>query len=98
MTRASARVNGLVYNTLFQNKAILKPKIVIVDEISNYIGLITGKEKTYLSCDSPYSNNSMVDGPHDVRTLELFNTMNPALYPNDFSHSQSKCPKYPYVT
>jgi len=23
---------------------------------------------------------------------------NPALYPNDFAHFQSKCPKYPYVT
>jgi len=93
MTRASARVNGLVYNTSFQNKAILKPKIVIVDEINNYIGLIPGKEKTYLSCDSPCSNNSMVDGPDDVHTPILFNTMNPALYPNDFAPSQSKCPK-----
>jgi len=47
----------------------LTPKNVIIDEINdNVLSLTSGKENTYLSCDSPYSDNQMVNRLDDVHT------------------------------
>jgi ATP-dependent DNA helicase PIF1 len=46
------------------------------------MSLIPGEEKTYLSCDSPLSSNSMVNRPDDVHTLEFLNTITAFGIPN----------------
>lgn len=44
--------------SFFQDKAILAPKNTIVDSINDYmLDLISGEEKTYFSCDSPWQVN-----------------------------------------
>jgi len=80
MTRAAARVAMIecIYPSLlmnmhdisfFQGRAILTPKNVIVEEINECVmSLIPGEEITYLSCDSPLANPSMVNRPDDVHT------------------------------
>ena len=55
--------------SFFQGRAILTPKNVIVEEINECVmSLIPGEEITYLSCDSPLANPSMVNRPDDVHT------------------------------
>jgi len=69
--------------TFFQDRAILTPKNIIVQEINDYVmSLIPGEEKTYLSCDSPLSSNSNVNRPDDVHTPEFLNTINASGIPN----------------
>jgi len=63
--------------SFFEHRAILTPKNVIIDEINDYVLSQTpNEEKTYLSCDSPYADNQMIDRPDDVQTLEFLNTVN----------------------
>ncbi|CAJ2637477.1 unnamed protein product [Trifolium pratense] len=69
--------------TYFQNRAILAPKNSIVDTINDYmLNLIHGEEKTYLSYDTPLTQN--VDGQtvDDVHTPEFFNTISTPGFPN----------------
>lgn len=74
--------------SFFQDRAILTPKNVTVEEINNYaITLIPGEETTYLSCDTPLSNNSAGSRPagsrpDDILTLEFLNTINAYGVPN----------------
>lgn len=69
--------------SFLQDRAILTPKNVIVEEINDYIlSLIPGEEMTYLSCDSPLTNPSMVNRPDDVHTPEFLNTINASGLPN----------------
>jgi len=76
-------LDNMHYPTFFQDKAILTPKNSIVEEINEYVmSLIPGAEKTYLSCDSPLSNNSMVNRPDDVHTPEFLNTIKASGIPN----------------
>jgi ATP-dependent DNA helicase PIF1 len=61
----------------FQDRAILTPKNVSVDEINDYmLDLIPGEEKIYLSCDSPLTKPSMMNRPDDIHTPEFLNTIN----------------------
>jgi len=58
--------------SFFQDRAILTPKNVTVEEINEYVmSLIPGEEKTYLSCDSPLGKNSSASRPDDIHTLEF---------------------------
>ncbi|CAJ2635151.1 unnamed protein product [Trifolium pratense] len=69
--------------TYFQNRAILAPKNSIVDTINDYmLNLIPGEEKTYLSYDTPLTQN--VDGQtvDDVHTPEFLNTIYTSGLPN----------------
>jgi len=69
--------------TYFQNRAILAPKNSIVDTINDYmLDLIPGEEKTYLSYDTPLTQN--VDGQtvDDVHTPEFLNTISTSGLPN----------------
>jgi ATP-dependent DNA helicase PIF1 len=67
----------------FQERAVLAPKNVIVDEINEYIlNLIPGEEKIYFSYDSPCNVNSDVDAPDDVHTPEFLNTIVSSGLPN----------------
>ncbi|KEH21931.1 PIF1-like helicase [Medicago truncatula] len=42
----------------------------------------SSEEKTYLSCDSPLSTNSMASRPDDIHTPEFLNTINASGIPN----------------
>ncbi|CAJ2668956.1 ATP-dependent DNA helicase PIF1-like [Trifolium pratense] len=67
----------------FQNRVIVAPKNSIVDTINNYmLNLILGEEKTYLSYDTPFTQN--VDGQtvDDVHTPEFLNTISTSGLPN----------------
>ncbi|CAJ2678422.1 unnamed protein product [Trifolium pratense] len=69
--------------TYFQNRAIIAPKNSIVDTINNYmLDLIPGEEKTYLSYDTPLTQD--VDGQtvDDVHTPEFLNTISTSGLPN----------------
>lgn len=63
--------------SFFQDKGILTPKNVIVEEINDYmLFVIPREEMTYLSCDYPLANPSMVNRPDDVHTPKFLNTIN----------------------
>jgi len=67
----------------FQNRAILTPKNVTVEEINAFcLSLMTGEEVTYLSCDSHLANPSMVNRVEDVHTPEFLNTITASGLPN----------------
>jgi ATP-dependent DNA helicase PIF1 len=67
----------------FQDRAILTPKNATVEKINEYVmSLIPGEEKTYLSCDSPLSRNSMINRPGDVHTPEFLNIVTASGIPN----------------
>lgn len=67
----------------FQDRAILTPKNVTVDEINAFVlSLMPGEEVTYLSCDSHLANPSMVNRPDDVHTPEFLNTITASGLPN----------------
>jgi len=69
--------------SFFQDRAILTPKNVNVDEINEYMmDLIPGEEKVYLSCDSPSSGPSMENRSNDIYTPEFLNTINASGLPN----------------
>ncbi|XP_039688693.1 ATP-dependent DNA helicase PIF1-like [Medicago truncatula] len=69
--------------SFFQDRAILTPKNVTVEDINEYVmSLIPGEEITYLSCDSPLANPSMVNRPDDVHTQEFLNTITASDLPN----------------
>ena len=45
----------------------------MVDIINKYmLWLVSGKESTYLSLDTPFSNHDEIDRRDDVHTLEFF--------------------------
>jgi hypothetical protein len=69
--------------SFFQDRAILTPKNATVEEINDYVmSLIPGEETTYLSCDTPLSNNSAGSRPDDIHTPEFLNTINASGVPN----------------
>lgn len=60
----------------FQDMAILAPKNDIVDMINDYmLSLIPGDQKTYLSLDSPQSDNPELGNPDNIHTPEYLNTI-----------------------
>jgi len=62
-------LDNMYETSFFQDRAILTPKNVCVDEINDYmLDLIPGEEKLYLSCDSPLTNPSMMNRPDDIHT------------------------------
>jgi ATP-dependent DNA helicase PIF1 len=76
-------INNMHETSFFQDRAILTPKNVTVEEINDYVlSLIPGEEMTYLSCDSPLSNPSTVNRPDDVHTPEFLNTITASGLPN----------------
>ncbi|XP_045820726.1 ATP-dependent DNA helicase PIF1-like, partial [Trifolium pratense] len=69
--------------TYFQNRAILAPKNSIVNIINDYmLDLIPGEEKTYLSYDTPLTQNVDSQTVDDVHTPEFLNTISMSGLPN----------------
>ncbi|AET01908.2 PIF1-like helicase [Medicago truncatula] len=65
------------------DNAILTLKNTIVDEVNNYVlSLISGEERTYLSCDSLIADTASVNRPNDIHTPEFLNTINSSGLPN----------------
>ncbi|CAI8604220.1 unnamed protein product [Vicia faba] len=67
----------------FQDRAILTPKNEIVELINDYmLSLIPGEVKTYLSFDIPCEQSETLDGPYNILTPELLNTIKASGLPN----------------
>ena len=67
----------------FQDKAILAPTNSIVDQINDYmLDLMPGEEKTYLSYDTPLTQNGNGDAIYDVHTSEFLNKINASGLPH----------------
>jgi len=72
-----------LHDIFFQDRAILTPKNVTVDEINEYMmDLIPGEEKVYLNYDTPSSNPFTSNMPDDIHTPEFLNTINASGLPN----------------
>ena len=70
-------LDNMYDESFFQDRAILTPKNITVEEINEYVmSLIPGEERTYLSCDTPIGTNSMSIRPDDIHTPEFLNTIN----------------------
>jgi hypothetical protein len=69
--------------SFFQDRAILEPTNDIVDSLNNYILSMTpGEKRTYLSIDSPSTQDENINGPDQIRTPEFFNTVKSSCLPN----------------
>jgi len=68
--------------SFFQDRAKLTPKNVTIEEINEYVMSLPGEEKTYLSCDTSLSSNSMPSGMDDIHTPKFLNTVNASDIPN----------------
>lgn len=67
----------------FKERAILTPKNEVVELINDYmLSLIPGEVKTYLSFDTPCEQNESHDGPDNIHTPELLNTIKASGLPN----------------
>jgi ATP-dependent DNA helicase PIF1 len=76
-------LDGMTDISYFQVKAILAPTNAIVDQINDYmLDLIPGEEKTYLSYDTPLTQNGNCDAVDDVNTSEFLNTINASGLPH----------------
>ena len=69
--------------SFFQDRAILAPKNEVVDTLNDYmLDLLLGEAKSYLSYDTPCSQDENVDGQHNIHTPEFLNTMTASGFPN----------------
>jgi len=69
--------------SFFQDRAILAPTNDIVDSLNNCILLmIPSEKKTYLSVDSPSTQDENINSPDKILTLEFLNTVKYSGLPN----------------
>jgi len=69
--------------SFFQDRAILAPTNDIVDSLNNYIlSMIPGEKKTYLSVDSPSTQDENINSPDQILTPEFLNTVKSSYLPN----------------
>lgn len=62
----------------------MTPKNDVVELINDYIlSLIYGEVKIYLSFDTPCEQSETLDGPYNILTLKLLNTIKAPDLPND---------------
>lgn len=70
-------------HTYFQQRVILTPKNDIANHINDYMSAqLPGEEQTYLSIDSPHSDNIHSDRIDNVHSSEFLNTISSSGLPN----------------